>query len=197
MLSANTKVSKKGERRTVPDDVAKLIEVIIGEIESPVDAQLLFEKFPPTTNCAKEAGQFLKAKDRATRREAFIKTEARWFRKYGWFMARVVTVFGLFVIVFAIIGGRGAIDFITSMILGAASYYLLLVALSSIRYRDKNKKRLRQLEREAQVYQRDIVKIASSLLKRFQIDPNRFPIANPKSRAGLEQREDGYYIPVE
>jgi hypothetical protein len=197
MLSAKTKVSKKGERHSIPEDVTKLIEVIIGEIQSPIDTQHLFENFPPTTNCSKEANQFLKAKDRAQRREAFIKTEPRWFRKYGWFMARVVTVFGLLVIVFAVIVGRSGVDFITSMILGAASYYLLLVTLSNLRYRDKNKKRLRLLEREAQSYQRDIVSVASSLLKRFQIDPSRYPVANPKSRAGLEQREDGYYIPVD
>jgi hypothetical protein len=106
MSSANIKVSKKGERRSIPEDVAKLIEIIISEIQSPIDTQKLLENFPPTTLCSKEANQFLKAKDRATRREAFIKTEARWFRKYGWFMARVVTVFGLLVIVFAVIGKK-------------------------------------------------------------------------------------------
>jgi hypothetical protein len=197
MLSAKAKVSKKGERRSIPEDVTRLIEVIIGEIESPVDPQHLFDKFPPTTNCSKEANEFLKAKDRAQRREAFIKTEPRWFRKYGWFMARVVTVFGLLVIVFAFIAGRGGVDFITSMILGAASYYLLLVSLSNLRYRDKNKKRLRLLEREADQYQRNIVLIVASLMKRFQIDPARYPVANPRSAAGLERREDGYFIPVD
>jgi hypothetical protein len=190
-------VAKKTAPRTLPDDVSKLIELIISEMKSPVDLQNLLEQLPPTTNCSKEANEFLKAKDRAQRREAFIKTEALWFNKYGWFMARVVTLFGLLVIVFAIASRGAGVDFITFAIMGAAGYYALLVTLSNWRYRDKNKKRMKLLDRERQRYQREIVPIASSLFKRFKIDPQRYPVTDPLIAAGLEQREDGYYIPVD
>jgi hypothetical protein len=74
---------------------------------------------------------------------------------------------------------------------------LLLMTLSNIRYREQNKKRRKLLEREGEQYQRAILAVAASLLKKFQADPSLYPIAKPKSGAGLIEREEGYFIPVE
>jgi hypothetical protein len=197
MASAKSNAGKKGERRNLPEDVARLIDVILGEIKAPADMQSLLDSFPATTNCAKEAAEFLKAKDRAQRRQAYIKSEPMWYKKYGWFKARIVGLFGILIFVSSFfMQGVGA-DFIISMILGAACYYMLLVTLSNVRYRDKNKKRARLLEREEQRYQKQIAHIASSIFKRFNIDPARFPVEDPKSLAGLERREEGYFIPID
>jgi hypothetical protein len=195
MSRSRIRAGKKPESRELPEDVRQLIDLLLGEIRSPSDMQKLLDDLPPATNCLDEAIRLLKAKDRAGRREAFIKTEPRWFRKYGWFMARVVILFGLLVLIFAILARGMGVDFFTALILGAAVYYALLVTLSNLRYRDKNRKRLKLLEQEAQRYQREVVSITSSLFKRFHIDPSLYPIANPRSAAGLEAREDGYYIP--
>jgi hypothetical protein len=190
-------VGKKSERRSLPEDAAALIDLIISEIQNPSDMQKLLDNLPVVTTCPREISEFLKAKDRAQRRMAFINTEAIWFRKYGWFMARIVILFGLIIIVFAIATRGGAVDFITSTILGAASYYLLLVTLSNIRYRDKNRKRLKLVKSELDKYQREIIPIAGSLLKRFEVDSSRYPVSEPKNPAGLERREGGYFIPVD
>jgi hypothetical protein len=198
MAGAKTKEGKgRAARSAVPDDVAGLIALIIGEAQSPLDLQQLLDRMPPTVNCSKEASEFLKAKDRAQRREAFIKTEPLWFNKYGWFMARIVGLFGIIVFALALFTRGAGADFIITAVVGAGVYYLLLVTLSNIRYRENNKKRLRLLEQESQKYQREIIPIASSLMKRFRIDPRLYPVTNPRSKAGLEGREDGFYIPVE
>jgi membrane protein YqaA with SNARE-associated domain len=197
MASAKSNAGKKGERRNLPDDVSRLIEVIRGEIKSPADMQSLLGNLPAMTTCAKEAAELLKAKDRAQRRQAFIKSEPMWYKKYGWFMARIVGLFGILIFAFSFFMQGTGTDFVISMILGAACYYMLLVTLSNVRYRDKNKKRAKLLEREEQQYQKQIARIASSLFKRFNIDPARFPINDPKSPAGLERREKGYFIPID
>jgi hypothetical protein len=197
MPGSKARVPKKGAHRGVPPDVERLIELIVSEVQSPADMQNLLEQMPPTINCSEEAMQFLKAKDRAQRREAFIKNEALWYNKYGWFMARIVGLFGLLVIALTILTRGAGVDFIIFAIMGAAGYYMLVVTLSNLRYRNKNKKRLRQLEQESHRYQRDIVPIASRLLKRYEIDPRRYPVAKPRSRAGLEENENGIFIPVD
>jgi hypothetical protein len=196
MPGSKPRVTKKGAPRNTPQDVERLIGLIISEVQSPIDMQKLLAQMPPTTNCAEEANQFLQAKDRAQRRESFIKNEALWYSKYGWYMARIVGLFGLIVIILTLITRGAGVDFIIFAIMGAAGYYMLLVTLSNLRYRDKNKKRLRLLEIESNRYQREIVPIATKLLKRFEIDPRRYPVANPRSRAGLEENEDGIFIPA-
>lgn len=196
MSHAKGKAGKTAQRQ-VPEDVHKWIELIISEIQSPADFQSLIERLPATTNCQKEASQFLKAKDRAGRRLGFIKNEETWFRKYGWFMARVVILFGIISAVLALITRGAGVDFITALIMGAAGYYLLLFTLSNVRYREGNRKRAKLVDQEQQRYQREIVPLATSLIKRFSIDPSRYPVTNPRSRAGLEEREDGFFIPVD
>jgi hypothetical protein len=127
-----------------------------------------------------------------------VTNEAVWWRKYGWFMARTVGLFGLLVFVFAMFVHGAGVDFITFALLGAAGYYLLLMTVSNVRYRPGNKKRRKLVEREQQQYQRALLAVAASILKKFQIDPALYPIAKPKSGVGLVQREDGsYYIPVD
>ena len=198
MPSAKTKTGRQTAPGELPPDASRLLELIIGEIESPIDTQKLIDKFPPIDSCPEESLRFLKAKDRAQRRADFIANEALWWRKYGWFMARIVGLFGLLVFAFAMSVRGAGVDFITFALLGAAGYYLLLMTLSNIRYREKNKKRRKLLERERQQYQRAILAVAAALLKKFQADPSHYPIAKPGSGAGLVQREDGsYYIPVE
>ena len=198
MPSVKIKTGQQTRAGELPAEAARLLELIIGEIESPTDTQKLLDKFPPTDNCADESRRFLNAKDRAQRRADFIANEALWWRKYGWFMARIVGLFGLLVFAFAMFVHGAGVDFITFALLGAAGYYLLLMTLSNVRYRTGNRKRSRLLEREAQQYQRALVAVAASLLKRFEVDPGSHPIASPKSGAGLVQREDGYYyIPVD
>ncbi|HWP43216.1 MAG TPA: hypothetical protein VNO14_08285 [Blastocatellia bacterium] len=197
MAGSKARGTKKGAPRSAPQDVEKLIELIISEIQSPVDAQKLIEQIPVTINCAEEARLLLQAKDRAQRRQSFIKNEALWYNKYGWYMARIVGLFGLLVIALALLSRGTGVDFIIFAIMGAAGYYLLLVTLSNFRYRDNNRKRQRLLKTESDRYQREIVPIASRLLKRFDIDQRRFPIVNPPSRAGLEENEHGIFIPVD
>lgn len=198
MPSAKTKTTRQTGSGRLPADASRLLKLIISEIESPTDTQKLLDQVPETNDCHEESLRFLKAKDRAQRRADFIANEALWWRKYGWFMARIVGLFGLLVFVFAMFVHGAGVDFITFALLGAAGYYLLLMTLSNIRYREKNKKRRKLIEREQQQYQRAILAVAASLLKKFQADPSLYPIAKPKSGAGLVQREDGsYYIPVE
>ena len=198
MPSAKTKTARQTGSGQLPADASHLLKLIIAEIESPIDTQKLLDKFPQTDDCHEESLRFLKAKDRAQRRADFIANEALWWRKYGWFMARIVGLFGLLVFVFAMSVRGAGVDFITFALLGAAGYYLLLMTLSNFRYREKNKKRRRLIEREQQQYQRAITAVAASLLKKFHADPSRYPISKPGSGAGLVQREDGYYyIPVD
>ena len=197
MPSAKTKTAGRTDSGRLPPDAGRLLELIISEVESPTDTQKLLDKIPQTDDCHEESLRFLKAKDRAQRRADFVANEALWWRKYGWFMARIVGLFGLLVFVFAMSVRGAGVDFITFALLGAAGYYLLLMTLSNIRYREKNKKRRKLLEREGQQYQRAILAVAASLLKKFQVDPALYPIAKPKSGAGLVEREEGYFIPVE
>lgn len=197
MPSAKTKTNRQTVSGQLPADARRLLELIISEVESPVDTQKLLDKFPQTDDCREESLRFLKAKDRAQRRADFVVNEALWWRKYGWFMARIVGLFGLLVFAFAMFVHGAGVDFITFALLGAAGYYLLLMTLSNIRYREKNKKRRKLIERERQQYQRAILAVAATLLKKFQADPARYPIAKPQSGAGLIEREDGFYIPVE
>lgn len=199
MSNTKTKAGKKGDSRAAsaaPEDVTQLIELIVSEIESPVDTQKLVVKIPSTTNCTPELRDFLKAKDRAQRRESFIKTEPLWFRKYGWFMARIVMLFAILVIVYSVVTRNKGVEFVTSVVLGAAFYYGLLVTLSNWRYRDKSKKRAALLEVEARKYQREIVGVAASLMKRFNVAAERHPISTPRSDAGLESRDGKYFIPL-
>jgi hypothetical protein len=196
MSNAKTKAGRRSEGRAVPDDVRQLLELIFGEIEAPVDLQELLVKLPSTENCTPHLGDFLKAKDRAQRREAYIKTETLWFRKYGWFMARIVMLFALLVIVYTVLTRNAGVDFVSSVVLGAALYYGLLVTLSNWRYRDTNKKRLALLGQEGRKYQRDVVGVAAALMKQFKLDAYRYPISNPKSDAGLESRDGKYFIPL-
>jgi len=196
MSHAKVKTGKTSPPRQVPENISEWIKLIIDEIESPAYFQALLERMPTTTNCQKEAAEFLKAKDRAQRRQGFIKNEEVWFKKYGWFMARVVILFGLLIAVMAAVSRGAGVDFITALIMGAAGYYLLLFTLSNVRYREGNRKRKKLIEKEEQRYQREIVPLASSLMKRFSIDPSRYRVAKPKSRAGLEEREDGFFIPA-
>lgn len=197
MPSAKTKTAGRTASGRLPADALRLLELIISEVESPTDTQKLLDRFPQTDDCREESLRFLKAKDRAQRRADFIANEALWWRKYGWFMARIVGLFGLLVFVFAMSVRGAGVDFITFALLGAAGYYLLLMTLSNIRYREKNKKRRKLIEHEQQQYQRAILSVAASLLKKFQADPALYPIAKPRIRAGLIEREDGYFIPVE
>ena len=197
MASAKVRAGAKARARGLPPDAARLLEIIIGEIRAPVDAQKLLAEMPPFESCVEEARAFLKAKDRATRREAFIQSERLWFNKYGWFMARVLTLFGLLVFVLFFAVGTFAVDFLSALLLGAAGYYLLLVTLSNVRYREGNRKRRRLVEEEGKRYQRQIVRVAASLLRRFGVEPERYPVESPRSPAGLAQREEGYFIPLD
>ncbi len=197
MSSANTRTGRQKTRRNLPADADTLLNLLIKEIEAPADMQTLLEQMPATTNCREEASQLLKAKDRFNRRESYLKSEPMWFNKYGWFMARIVGLFGILVFIYAMFTRGVGVDFTISMILGAACYYLLLVTLSNIKYRDKNRKRQKLVQREEQRYQRDIVPIAAALMKRFDIDPQTYPLTNPTNKAGLEENEKGIFIPVD
>ena len=197
MASAKARAGGKARPRGLPPDAARLLEIIMAEIRSPADAQKLLDGLPAFDSCVEEARAFLKAKDRATRREAFVQSERLWFNKYGWFMARVLTFFGLIVFVLFFAFGAFAVDFLSAVLLGAAGYYLLLFTLSNVRYREGNRKRRRLVEEEGRRYQRDIVRVAASLLRRFGADPARYPVDSPRSPAGLAQREEGYFIPID
>lgn len=196
VAGAKTKHNRNLEAGALPPDAARLLEIIFDEIRAPADTQKLLDAWPAIETCAEEARAFLKAKDRAARREAFIRSERLWFNKYGWFMARVATYFGILCFAFFLLARGAGVDFLTALLLGAAGYYLLLVLLSNMRYRDKNRRRRKLVEAEAQRYQRDIVRVAASLLKRFGVAAEQHPVRDPRTPAGLEQREGGYYIPV-
>jgi hypothetical protein len=197
MASAMSK-SRRVERSTnIPRDASQLLQVLLSEITSPADPQKLFNQLQFGPDSATELTRFLKAKDRAHRRNAFIQGEVMWFRKYGWFMGRIVGLFGLLVFAVALITRGIGVDFITFAIIGAAGYYVLLMTFSNLRYRDGNKKRKKLLAREADTYQKVVTSIAADLMRKWNISPDQHPIENPRSRAGLEQREDGqYYIMV-
>ncbi|HEY9283045.1 MAG TPA: hypothetical protein VIP46_06290 [Pyrinomonadaceae bacterium] len=192
-----TKQSKNREAEKLPADAARLLEIILDEIREPADTQKLLDRWPAVASCEGEARAFLKAKDRYGRREAFITSERLWFNKYGWFMARVATYFGVLCFIFFFAARGVSVDFLTALILGGAGYYLLLVLFSNFRYRDKNRKRLKLVDAEARRYQRDIVKIAAALMRRYGLPAESRPVLSPRTPAGLEQREDGYYIPVD
>ena len=197
MAGAKTRQSKGREAGGLPADAARLLEIILDEIRAPADTQKVLDRWPAIESCEEEARAFLKAKDRYGRREAFIQSERLWFNKYGWFMARVATYFGILCFVFFFAARGVGVDFLTALLLGAAGYYLLLVLFSNFRYRDKNRKRLKLVDAEARRYQRDIVKIAAALMKRYGLAAESRPVRDPRTPAGLEQREDGYYIPVD
>ncbi|HLL77178.1 MAG TPA: hypothetical protein VK421_18135 [Pyrinomonadaceae bacterium] len=197
MASTKARQNRNREAGALPADAARLLEIILEEIRAPADTQKVLDRWPAIETCEEEARAFLKAKDRYGRREAYITSERLWFNKYGWFMARVATYFGLLCFVFFFAVRGVGVDFLTALILGAAGYYLLLVTLSNLRYRDKNRRRRKLVDAEARRYQRDIVKVASALMKRFGVATERHPIGDPRTPAGLEQREDGYYIPVD
>lgn len=186
--------SRKLERSTnIPSDIQKLLQILISEIRSPADPQKLFDQLEFGPNCAEEVTRFLKTKDRAHRRNAFIQGEVMWFRKYGWFMARIVGLFGLLVFALGIITRGFGVDFITFAIIGAAGYYLLLMTLSNVRYREGNRKRAKLLAKESRSYQKDVTSIAADLMRKWNLNPESYPIDKPCSRVGLEQREDGHY----
>lgn len=197
MASVKTKTNKNRAGGRLPADAERLLELILAEIRAPADTQQLLDGWPAVETCLDEARQFLKAKDRAARRAAFVESERLWFNKYGWFMARVATYFGLLAFVFFLAVRGVGVDFLTALILGAAGYYVLLVALSNLRYREKNRRRRRLVEAEARDYQRRIVRIAAALLRRHGVEAERYPVKDPRTPAGLEQREDGYFIPVD
>ena len=193
MASAMSK-SRKVERSTnIPEDAQQLLQILLSEINKPTDPQKLFEQLPFGPNCPEEVARFLKAKDRAHRRNAFIQGEVMWFRKYGWFMARIVGLFGLLVFALAMLTRGFGVDFITFALIGAAGYYLLLMTLSNVKYRDGNKKRLKLLAKEARNYQKEVTSIAAELMRKWNVSAEQYPIENPASRVGLEKREDGYY----
>ena len=192
-----TRQNKSREADRLPADAARLLEIVFDEIRAPADTQKVLDRWPAVVSCEEEARAFLKAKDRYGRREAFITSERLWFNKYGWFMARVATYFGILCFVFFLAARGVGADFLTALILGAAGYYLLLVTLSNLRYRDKNRKRAKLVDAEARRYQRDIVRVASALMKRFSVPVESRPVRDPRTPAGLAQREDGYYIPVD
>lgn len=194
---AKTRQGKNREADGLPADAARLLEIILEEIRAPADTQKLLDRWPAIESCEEEARAFLKAKDRYGRREAFIQSERLWFNKYGWFMARVATYFGILCFVFFFAARGVGVDFLTALLLGAAGYYLLLVLFSNFRYREKNRKRLKLVDAEARRYQRDIVKIAAALMRRHGLPAESRPVRDPRTPAGLEQREDGYYIPVD
>lgn len=197
MANAKSRVSRKSEPpNAASDEVTQFLNLLIGEIEAPVDMQKLLDKLPSTMTSTAALGDFLKAKDRAQRRAAFIQTELIWFRKYGWFMARIVMLFAILVIIYSVISRNANANFITSVVLGAAFYYALLVTLSNWRYREKSKKRQAHLAWEARKYQREVVEIAATLMKQHRLDPAQYPIAKPQSAAGLEERDDRYFIPL-
>lgn len=182
------------ERSTkIPRDAQQLLQILLSEITAPNDPQKLIDQLEFGPNCAAELVRFLKAKDRAHRRSAFIQGEVMWFRKYGWFMARIVGFFGLLVFALALLTRGIGVDFITFAIIGAAGYYVLLMTLSNLRYRDRNKKRRKLLAKEAASYQKEVTSIAADLMRKWNVNAEAYPIDNPRSRAGLEQREDGHY----
>lgn len=193
MATAMSK-SRKVERSTnIPQDAQQLLQVLLNEISKPADPQKLFDQLQFGPNCAAELGRFLKAKDRAHRRNAFIQGEVLWFRKYGWFMARIVGLFGLLVFALALLSRGFGVDLSTFALIGAAGYYVLLMTLSNLKYRDGNKKRLKLLAKEARSYQKDVTSIAADLMRKWNVSAEKYPIENPASRVGLEKREDGYY----
>jgi len=194
---AKTRLARgRGDEARLPAEAERLLELLLAEIREPADPQKLFEEFPPVQDCIEEARRFLKAKDRAVRREGFVKNERLWFNKYGWFMARVLTLFGLISFAFYFASRGAAVDFLTAFLLGAGGYYVLLSTLSNLRYRDGSRKRRRLLEAEAGKYQRQIAQVGSDLLKRYGVSPDLYPIKEPRLPAGLEQREEGYYLVV-
>lgn len=198
MAGAKAKAGRGAEAaRRLPPDAEQLLGLILAEVRAPRDAQKLLAQWPPVETCVEESRRFLKAKDRAQRRADFVAHERLWFGKYGWFMARVATYFGVLAFAVFLASGGSGVDFLTAVILGAAGYYLLLMTLSNLRYRDGNRRRRKLLEAEAARYQREIVGVAAALLKRFGVAAERYPVADPRTPAGLEQREEGYFIPVD
>lgn len=193
MASAMSK-SRKIERSTnIPRDAHQLLQTLLSEISKPTDPQKLLDQLEFGPSCAEELTRFLKAKDRAHRRNAFIQGEVMWFRKYGWFMARIVGFFGLLVFALALLTRGVGADFITFAIIGAAGYYVLLMTLSNLKYRDGNKKRKKLLAKETRNYQKDVTSIAADLMRKWNINPASYPIDKPSSQVGLERREDGHY----
>lgn len=197
MAGAKAKTGRGRAAGELPADAESLLQLIIEEIRAPADTQKVLERLPAVETCVEEARRFLKAKDRAVRREGYIKNERLWFNKYGWFMARVVILFGLLSLVLYTQTREAGVDFLTALVLGAAGYYLLLFTLSNYRFSERNRKRRKLLASEAEKYQRVIVRIAAALLERNGARAERYPIADPHTPAGLEQREDGYFIPIE
>lgn len=193
-MAMATSKSRKVERSTdIPQDAQQLLQILLSEISKPADPQKLFAQLPFGPNCSEEVARFLKAKDRAHRRSAFIQSEVMWFRKYGWFMARIVGLFGLLVFALALLTRGVGADFSTFALIGAAGYYLLLMTLSNLKYRDGNKKRLKLLAKEARAYQKELTSITADLMRKWNMSAETYPIENPASRVGVEKREDGYY----
>lgn len=196
MAGAKAKAGRGRASGQLPADAASLLELIIEEIRAPADTQKILDRLPAIETCVEEARRFLKAKDRTVRREGYIKNERLWFNKYGWFMARIVILFGLLSLVLYTQIREAGIDFLSALILGAAGYYILLFTFSNYRFSERNRKRRKMLVAESHQYQRVIVSVAASLLERHGAATEKFPIADPHTPAGLEQREEGYFIPT-
>lgn len=174
-----------------------LLEVIIKELREPASLSARFEEVPFDDSCADETRRFLQAKFKLEKRMTFIKSEPLWFRKYGWFMVRVVVGFGFISLLIAALTGRVGAGFVTIMILGAAAYYLLLVTASNIRYRESNKQRRAQVEREYCNYHNEIALIASDIIKRYRLDPSRFEVKDPMNAQNLVQRDGRFFFKID
>jgi len=129
-------------------DAGKLADLILEELRKPLEAGEFYDRVGGLEGHGKPLSDLLAAKDRQHRRVFYLQSEERWFRLFGWTLAKALMLLGLLVgAAFFLAGGRMTADQAATMIFGASAYYVV-VYLLSLRRTAKNRRKIEEVHAE-------------------------------------------------
>lgn len=152
-------------------EAEKLADLILEELRHPQDVQKVYDAAERLFESSRPLPEVLATKDRQHRRVFYLQSEERWFRLFGWTMAKALMLYGLLVgVAFLAMRGRMTPDQAVTLIFGASFFYLIVYLMSLRRYA----KTPRKVEEVVSTYRSELNSILEELVRSHQLDPAKY-----------------------
>jgi hypothetical protein len=154
-------------------EAEKLADLLLEEIRRPGDVQALYERVGKTFRESHPLPLVLASKDRQHRQAFYLQSEERWFRLFGWTMAKALMLFGLLAAgVFLLARGRVTPDQAATLLFGASAYYMLVYVISLRRY----SKNARKIEEGLAGYRAELKEILEELVRDHHLEAGKYRV---------------------
>lgn len=162
-------------------EAEKLADLLLDELRHPGDVQQVIDQVGERLEDARAVADFLTAKDRQHREVFYLQAQERWFRIFGWTLAKALMLCGLLMAGFYFLArNRLPADYIVMAIFGASFYYLVIYVLSLRRHA----RNARQVEAIRERYRAELREILKDLVEAHRLDAKYLPSENREQPQG-------------